>query len=155
MLSFCSFFFTYFYHFFFPSVFISFSILCWFVLFNHFYWIYYIYISNIIQFCLFFFQIRPLSILSSSCSSEVSACPSNHAFPFPYTEFSSFPILVRVFIPTQTSWLRKELGRKGFIQHQRKSRLELKQVRKQKLILWPWWQVCFWLMFPNLLSLLS
>lgn len=116
---------------------------------------YAIYPFQILSISAFFFQIRPLSILSSSCSSEVSACPSNHAFPFPYTEFSSFPILVRVFIPTQTSWPRKELGRKGFIQHQRKSRLELKQVRKQKLILRSWRQVCYWLRSPNLLSLLS
>jgi hypothetical protein len=47
--------------------------------------------------------------------------------------------LVRVSILAQTSWPRKKLGRKGFIQltlhiavhPQRKSRLEIKQVRKQ------------------------
>lgn len=134
----------------FPSVFVSFSFLCWFVLFNHFYWIYYIYTFQILSSSAFLFQKGPLSILSSSSSSKVSTCPSNDAFPFPYTEFSSFPILVRVFIPAQTSWPRRELARKGFIQHQRKSGLELKQVRKQKLILWPWRQVFYWLvsLFP-------
>jgi hypothetical protein len=53
------------------------------------------------------------------------------------------------------------LGRKGFIQltlpHccSPKSRLEVKQVRKQELMQRPWRDVPYWLAFPGLLSLLS
>jgi hypothetical protein len=58
---------------------------------------------------------------------------------------------------------KKHLGRKGFIQltfciavhHQRKSGLELKQVRKQELMQWPWRDVLYWLASPGLLSLLA
>jgi hypothetical protein len=58
---------------------------------------------------------------------------------------------------------KKQLGRKGFIQltfphcyyHQRKSGLELKQVRKQELMQRPWRDVLYWLASPGLLSLLS
>jgi hypothetical protein len=58
---------------------------------------------------------------------------------------------------------KKQLGRKGFIQltfphccyHQRKSGLELKQVRKQELMQKPWRDVLYWLASPGLLSLLS
>jgi hypothetical protein len=39
--------------------------------------------------------------------------------------------------------------------HQRKSGLELKQVRKQKLMQRPWRDVPYWLASPGLLSLLS
>jgi len=56
-----------------------------------------------------------------------------------------------------------KLGRKEFIQlhfhiaihHQRKSGLELKQVRKQELMQKPWRDVTYWLASPGLLSLLS
>jgi len=55
-------------------------------------------------------------------------------------------VLVRVFIPAQTSWKKNKLGRKGFIwltlpyccSSPRKSGLELKQVRKQELMQRPW-----------------
>jgi hypothetical protein len=56
------------------------------------------------------------------------------------------------------------LGRKGFIlglhfhaavHHQRKSGLELKQVREQELMQRPWRDVLYWLASPGLLSLLS
>jgi hypothetical protein len=48
---------------------------------------------------------------------------------------------------------KKHLGRKEFIQltlphccyHQRKSELELKQVRKQELMQRPWKDVLYWL----------
>jgi hypothetical protein len=58
---------------------------------------------------------------------------------------------------------KKQLGRKGFIQltlphccsSPRKSGLELKQVRKQKLMQRPWRDVLYWLASPGLLSLLS
>jgi hypothetical protein len=39
--------------------------------------------------------------------------------------------------------------------HQRKSGLELKQVRKQELMQRPWRDVLYWLASPGLLSLLS
>ena len=41
------------------------------------------------------------------------------------------------------------------VHHQRKSELELKQVRKQELIQRPWRDVPYWLASPGLLSLLS
>jgi hypothetical protein len=41
------------------------------------------------------------------------------------------------------------------IHHQRKSGLELKQVRKQELMQRPWRGVLYWLASPGLLSLLS
>jgi hypothetical protein len=41
------------------------------------------------------------------------------------------------------------------VQHQRKSGLELKQVRKQELMQKPWRDVPYWLASPDLLSLLS
>jgi hypothetical protein len=41
------------------------------------------------------------------------------------------------------------------VHHQRKSGLELKQVRKQELMQRPWRDVIYWLAFPGLLSLLS
>ena len=54
-------------------------------------------------------------------------------------------------------------GRKGFIRltlhaavhHQRKSGLELKQVRELELMQRPWRDVLYWLASPGLLSLLS
>ena len=57
---------------------------------------------------------------------------------------------------------KKQLGRKGFIQltlpyccsSQRKSGLELNQVRKQELMQRPWRGVLYWLASPGLLSLL-
>jgi hypothetical protein len=58
---------------------------------------------------------------------------------------------------------KKQFGRKGFIQltlpyccsSPRKSGLELKQVRKQELMQWPWRDVLYWLASPGLLNLLS
>jgi hypothetical protein len=58
---------------------------------------------------------------------------------------------------------KKQLGRKGFIQltfpHccslQKKSGLELRQVREQELMQRPWRDVLYWLASPGLLSLLS
>jgi hypothetical protein len=41
------------------------------------------------------------------------------------------------------------------IDHQRKSGLELKQVRKQELMQKPWKDVSYWLASPGFLSLLS
>jgi hypothetical protein len=41
------------------------------------------------------------------------------------------------------------------VHHQRKSGLELKQVRKQELMKRPWRDVPYWLASPGLLSLLS
>jgi hypothetical protein len=41
------------------------------------------------------------------------------------------------------------------VNHQRMSGLELKQVRKQKLMQRPWRDVLYWLASPGLLSLLS
>jgi hypothetical protein len=68
-------------------------------------------------------------------------------------------VIVRVSIPALTSRPRSKLGRKGFIQfslhfqvaihHQRKSGLELKQVRKQELIQRPWRDVPYWLASPG------
>jgi hypothetical protein len=38
------------------------------------------------------------------------------------------------------------------VDHQRKSGLELKQVRKQELMQRPWRDITYWLAFPGLLS---
>jgi hypothetical protein len=51
-------------------------------------------------------------------------------------------VLVRVSIPAHHD-------------HQRKSGLELKQVRNQELMQRPWRDVLYWLASPGLLSLLS
>ena len=72
-------------------------------------------------------------------------------------------VLVRVFIPAQTSWPRSKLGRKGFIQlicphccwSPKDAGMELKQVRKQELMQRPWRDVPYWLASTGLLSLLS
>jgi hypothetical protein len=72
-------------------------------------------------------------------------------------------VLGRVSIPAQTSWPRSSWGRKGLfglhfriaVQHQRKSGLELKQVRKQELMQKPWRDVLYWLAANSLHSLLS
>ena len=58
---------------------------------------------------------------------------------------------------------KKQLGRKGLfslhfhiaIDHQRRSGLELKQIRKQELMQRPWRDATYWLASPDLLSLLS
>jgi hypothetical protein len=41
------------------------------------------------------------------------------------------------------------------VNHQRKSGLELRQVRKQELMQRPWRDITYWLASPGLLSLLS
>jgi hypothetical protein len=41
------------------------------------------------------------------------------------------------------------------VDHQRKSGLDLKQIRKQELMQRPWKDVTYWLASPGLLSLLS
>jgi hypothetical protein len=72
-------------------------------------------------------------------------------------------VLLRVSIPAQTSWPRSTWGGRGLfsllfhiaVHHQRKSGLELKQVRKQELMQRPWRGVLYWLASPGLLSLLS
>ena len=72
-------------------------------------------------------------------------------------------VLVSVSIPAQTSWPRSTWGGKGLfsllfhiaVHHQRKSVLELKQVREQELMQRPWRDVLYWLAVPGLLSLLS
>jgi hypothetical protein len=58
----------------------------------------------------------------------------------------------------KTSWGGKGLFGLHFhtaVHHQRKSGLELKQVRKQKLMQRPWRDVNYWLASPGLLSVLS
>jgi hypothetical protein len=58
----------------------------------------------------------------------------------------------------EASWGGKGLFSLHFhiaFHHQRKSGLELKQVRKQELMQRPWKDVIYWLASPGLLSLLS
>jgi hypothetical protein len=58
----------------------------------------------------------------------------------------------------EASWGRKGLFSLHFhnaLHHQRKSGLELKQVKKQELMQRPWRDVTDWLAFFGLLSLLS
>jgi hypothetical protein len=58
----------------------------------------------------------------------------------------------------EASWGGKGLFRLYLhitVHHQRKSGLELKQVRKQELMQRPWRDVIYWLASPGLLSLLS
>jgi hypothetical protein len=58
----------------------------------------------------------------------------------------------------KASWGEKGLFSLHFhtaVHHQRKSGLELKQVRKQELMQGPWRDVTYWLASPGLLSLLS
>jgi hypothetical protein len=72
-------------------------------------------------------------------------------------------VLVRISIPAKTSrprssWEGKSLFSLHFhtaVHHQRKSGLELKQVRKQELMQRPWRYVLYWLASPGLLSLFS
>jgi hypothetical protein len=72
-------------------------------------------------------------------------------------------VLVRVSYSCTNIMTKNQLGRKGFIRltlpyccsSPRKSGLELKQVRKQKLMQRPWRDVPYWLASPGLLSLLS
>jgi hypothetical protein len=72
-------------------------------------------------------------------------------------------VLVRISIPAQTSQAGSKLRRNCLfsfhfhivVHHQRKSGLELKQVRKQELMQRPWREITYWLAFPGLLSLLS
>ena len=73
-------------------------------------------------------------------------------------------VLVRVSIPTQNIMTKKQGGEERVysaytfriaVDHQRKSGLELKQVRKQALMQRPWRDVSYWLASPDLLSLLS
>jgi hypothetical protein len=61
-------------------------------------------------------------------------------------------------IMQEASWGGKVLFSLYFhtaVHHQRKSGLELKQVRKQELMQRTWRDVCYWLAFLALLSLLS
>jgi hypothetical protein len=70
---------------------------------------------------------------------------------------------LRVSIPAQNIMTKKQVGEERVysayistaVHHQRKSGLELKQVRKQKLMQRPWRDVLYWLASPGLLSLLS
>jgi hypothetical protein len=58
----------------------------------------------------------------------------------------------------EASWEGQNLFSLHFhiaVHHQRKSGLELKQVRKQELMQRPWRDVTYWLASPGLLSLLS
>jgi hypothetical protein len=58
----------------------------------------------------------------------------------------------------EASWGGKSLFSLHFhvaVHHQRKSGLELKQVRKQELMQRPWRDVSYWLASPGLLSMLS
>jgi hypothetical protein len=73
-------------------------------------------------------------------------------------------VLVRVPIPAQNIMTKKQVGEERVyaaytfhiaVHYQRKSGLELKQVRKQGLMQWPWRDVPYWLASPGLLSLLS
>jgi hypothetical protein len=77
--------------------------------------------------------------------------------------FTAEPSVLGFLFLHKTSWPRSKLGRKGFIHlilphcvhHQRKSGLELKQVRKQELMQRPRRNVPSWLASPGLPSLLS
>jgi hypothetical protein len=73
-------------------------------------------------------------------------------------------VLVRVSIPAQNIMTKTQIGEERIyseytfhiaVNHQRKSGLELKQVRKQELMQRPWRDVTYWLASPGLLSLLS
>jgi hypothetical protein len=82
-----------------------------------------------------------------------------------HTQIRHIPTdLVRVSIPTQNITSKKQVGggKSLFclhfhvaVHHQRKSGLELKQVRKQELMQRPWRDVTYRLASPGLLSLLS
>jgi hypothetical protein len=73
------------------------------------------------------------------------------------------PVLVRVSILAQNNMTKKQVGEERVysaytfhtaVHHQRKSGLELKQVRKQELMQRPWRDVTYWLASPGLLSLI-
>jgi hypothetical protein len=72
-------------------------------------------------------------------------------------------VLVRVSIPAQDIMTKKQVGEERVysayfhvvVHHQRRSGLELKQVRKQELMQRPWRNATYWLASPGLLSLLS
>jgi hypothetical protein len=72
------------------------------------------------------------------------------------------PVLEFLFLhkhhDQEASWGGKCLFSLHFhtaVHHQRKSGLELKQVKKQELMQRPWRDVTYWLPSPGLLSLLS
>jgi hypothetical protein len=91
------------------------------------------------------------------------ALPHSPVSLWTYASSSFLRVLVRVSIPAQNhdqeaSWGGKGLFSLNFhiaVYHQRKSGLELKQVRKQELMQSPWRDVLYWLASPGLLSLLS
>jgi hypothetical protein len=73
-------------------------------------------------------------------------------------------VFVRVSTTGQNTMTKKQVGEeRGYsayilhiaVHHQRKSGLELKQVRKQELMQRPWRDVLYWLASLGLLSLLS
>ena len=72
-------------------------------------------------------------------------------------------VLVRVSIPGKNIMTKKQVGEERVysaytfhiaVHHQRKSGLELKQVKKQELMQRPWRDVIYWLASLGLLSLL-
>jgi hypothetical protein len=74
------------------------------------------------------------------------------------------PVLVRVSIPAQNIMIKKQVEEERVysaysfhiaVDYQRRSGLELKQVRKQELMQRPRRDVTYWLASPGLLSLLS
>ena len=79
-------------------------------------------------------------------------------------EISRVGVLVGVSIPAQNIITKKQVVEERVysaytfhiaVHHQRKSGLELKQVRKQELMQRPWRDVTYWLSSPSLLSLPS
>ena len=82
-------------------------------------------------------NLTAISDNSFSCSNLV-----NTSHFYPEWSFGKLPVLLRVYISTQTSWPKANWGGKDLlslhfhiaVHHQRKSGLELKQVRKQELM---------------------
>jgi hypothetical protein len=77
---------------------------------------------------------------------------------------SKLPVFVRVSTFSQNIMTKKQVGEERVysaytfhiaVDHQRKSGLEFKQVRKQELMQRPWRDVPYWFASPSLLSLLS
>jgi hypothetical protein len=102
--------------------------------------------------------LRTLVVLSEN----LGLVPSTHV-EAPLSRDVLPSVLVRVSIPhkhhdQETSWGGKGLFSLHFhiaVHHQRKSGLELKQVREQELMQRPWRDVTYWLASSGLLSLLS
>jgi hypothetical protein len=106
----------------------------------------------------------PMTLLAQSSKILPQSSPKHGQVVtgIPHSQYQF--VLVRVSIPEQNIMTKKQVWEERVysaytfhtaVDHQRKSGLKLKQVRKQELMQRPWRDVPYWLASPCLLSLLS